>query len=155
MEDEICVQLHEYMEELEFDCNDNGISDSDDIEFGTSSDDNGNGIPDECEEEASSTPDERQPEPSQIQLSIKPNPSHGENTTISLVLKEETSLSVDIYDASGRLVRNIIDQSLPADIHHLNWDGQDEHGLHAVTGIYFIRVVTEKDSYSKQLTLRR
>ncbi|MCK4342071.1 MAG: right-handed parallel beta-helix repeat-containing protein [Phycisphaerae bacterium] len=35
-----------------FDCNDNGLSDACDIATGTSEDDNGNGIPDECEPDA-------------------------------------------------------------------------------------------------------
>jgi|GEM_PF-2826482 len=34
---------------LEQDCNDNGIEDSVDIAFGSSSDANANGVPDECE----------------------------------------------------------------------------------------------------------
>ena len=32
-----------------YDCNDNGVDDTDDIDLGTSDDSNGNGIPDECE----------------------------------------------------------------------------------------------------------
>lgn len=35
---------------LEQDCNGNGIEDSVDISFGSSSDENANGVPDECEE---------------------------------------------------------------------------------------------------------
>ena len=41
-----------------FDCNENGIEDVVDIALGSSSDTNGNGVPDECESDAANAPRE-------------------------------------------------------------------------------------------------
>jgi hypothetical protein len=46
-------------------------------------------------------------------------------------------VSLTVYDARGRKVRNLISGSLPAGTHKVAWDGRTERGEIAPSGIYF------------------
>jgi hypothetical protein len=46
---------------------------------------------------------------------------------------------VAIYDVTGRLVRMLVDDPLPAGRHRLSWDGRDQIGRTSASGLYFIR----------------
>ncbi len=50
------AQVHAHASPLQQDCNQNGVEDSVDIAFGSSSDVNKNGVPDECEAFTPQTP---------------------------------------------------------------------------------------------------
>lgn len=61
-----------------------------------------------------------------------------------------------VFDASGRLVRTLVDgfEGVPADC-SIRWDGRDENGRRAASGIYYYRLVVEGVEYSKRLVLLR
>jgi flagellar hook assembly protein FlgD len=42
-----------------------------------------------------------------------------------------------IYDAAGRLVRELVDEVLPAGQHQAYWDNRDANGRRVASGVYF------------------
>ncbi len=67
-----------------------------------------------------------------------PNPFNP-STTISLSLDREQDVRLDIFDIRGSLVRTLHTGSLPAGRNELLWDGRDNNGLQAASGMYFSR----------------
>ena len=45
-------------------------------------------------------------------------------------------LSVRVYDVRGRLVRTVCDENVEQGV-TLSWDGRDDRGAQAASGIYF------------------
>jgi len=58
------------------------------------------------------------------------------------------STELKIYDASGRLVRNLhIHRFTDVTIHQIFWDGTDDAGRKLPAGVYFISI--ESSDYQK------
>jgi hypothetical protein len=67
-----------------------------------------------------------------------PNPFNP-STVITLDVAQAERIRVDIVDAAGRAVRHLRDESLESGLHRLVWDGTDDDGLRAASGVYFCR----------------
>jgi len=67
-----------------------------------------------------------------------PNPFNP-STTIALSLDVAQTVQLDIFDARGRLVRTLHDGILTAGRNELMWDGRDNRGMTASSGMYFSR----------------
>lgn len=68
-----------------------------------------------------------------------PNPVAA-RTVVAFDLPEPSSVRAALYDASGRLVRILADERLPAGKHQRAWDRRDESGHPVPAGIYFLRL---------------
>jgi hypothetical protein len=68
-----------------------------------------------------------------------PNPFRP-NTTLQLELAQSADVSVEILDPMGRRVRTLSYGTLDGGIHKLVWDGRDDKGREAASGLYFARV---------------
>jgi hypothetical protein len=66
----------------------------------------------------------------------RPNPFNPV-TEISFGLPTRSKVTIRIYDVGGRLVRTLIEDTLPAGIHNTSWDGRSDVGQHAASGVYF------------------
>ena len=85
---------------------------------------------------------------------VYPNPFNA-STRIAFQLMESATISLTIYDALGREVRTLInDQRAPGD-HSCVWDGNDEYGNPASSGLYFARLSTESRFEVKKMMLVR
>jgi S-formylglutathione hydrolase FrmB len=62
---------------------------------------------------------------------------------ISFALHEPTHVRIAIYDATGRVVRHLVDAPTPAGVHTLTWDGSDDAGRVATSGVYYARLDAE------------
>ncbi len=69
-------------------------------------------------------------------ISIYPNPFNPE-TTISYSLKEDTKVSISIYNLKGQKVRSLVNGQIQAGYHIVTWNGKDESGRNVSSGIYF------------------
>jgi photosystem II stability/assembly factor-like uncharacterized protein len=67
-----------------------------------------------------------------------PNPSRGA-VTLALELGQATSADVAVYDAAGRLVRTLLAGPVAGSRMTLSWDGRDQRGGAARSGVYFVR----------------
>jgi len=61
-------------------------------------------------------------------------------TTIALTLPRESTVTVDVVDLNGRLVRTVWQGSLAAGPHSFPWDGRDDAGRMVAAGTYFARL---------------
>ncbi len=83
-----------------------------------------------------------------------PNPFNP-STTIKFGLPAQSHVSIRIYDILGRSVRLLIDQDKPAGYHEIVWDGKNEAGIDATTGIYFAKLIAaDKTSNIKMVLLK-
>lgn len=66
-----------------------------------------------------------------------PNPFNPE-TTVRFDLPEAGAVTIQVMDVSGRQVRQLLAGEIPAGSHRLIWNGQNNDGLPAESGVYFI-----------------
>jgi probable HAF family extracellular repeat protein len=92
------------------------------------------------------------PAPARIALSASPNPSR-RGTSFSFTLGSAGRARLGIYDASGRLVRQVQDGDLPAGSHHVAWDGRDSEGQSVRAGMYFTRLESADGGASGKLVV--
>ena len=72
-------------------------------------------------------------------LGNRPNPFNP-STSIGFVLDRGADVRVEVYDLRGRRVRTLADGPLAAGAHDVRWDGRDDAGRAAVSGVYLYRV---------------
>lgn len=65
----------------------------------------------------------------------------------------ETAVRLEIFTADGRLVRVLVQGKYAAGTHRVLWDGRDEFGAVAPTGVYFYRVHAGKFAASRKLVM--
>jgi hypothetical protein len=137
-----------YLRIGEYDCNDNGVPDSEDIAGGGSSDVNANGIPDECEEGAV---DVRDVAMSGSGLRAIPNPA-GPVTRIEFeVGADDARVRVQIFDVEGRVVRTLLDGPIAPGRHAITWDGSDDSGATVAPGAYFCRLERPEGTETRRI----
>ncbi|MDD3643031.1 MAG: FlgD immunoglobulin-like domain containing protein, partial [Candidatus Krumholzibacteria bacterium] len=84
-----------------------------------------------------------------------PNPFNPA-TVIGFYLPEEGAVTLDIYDASGRLVSRLLDGAMqPRGEHSVEWRGLDANGRQAASGVYFYRLTCQRETISKKMVLLR
>jgi hypothetical protein len=66
-----------------------------------------------------------------------------------------TRASLRVYDASGRLVRTLLDGPSVSGSQHAVWDGRTSSGATAPNGIYFYRLCVGGENLTRKLSLVR
>jgi hypothetical protein len=69
----------------------------------------------------------------------RPNPFNP-STVIRFDLPVDGMVRLSVYDVSGRLVRRLVDESLPGGTHEAIWDGRDVSGRGMPSGSYMARI---------------
>jgi len=87
-------------------------------------------------------------------LPNRPNPFNPV-TTLHFTLKEEGRAVLRIHDASGRVVRTLLDGTAAAGPATAVWDGGDDAGAPVSSGVYFARLTAGKTSETRKITLIR
>jgi hypothetical protein len=83
-----------------------------------------------------------------------PNPFNP-TTTISIGLPSAASVTLSVFDVSGRLVRTLIDGSVPAGFQSFVWDGLNSRGQAVASGVYFYRMTTEGYTNTRKMLLMK
>ena len=83
-----------------------------------------------------------------------PNPFNPA-TDIQFSLPADGRAALRIYDLSGRLVRTLFDGVLTAGPHTQRWNGRDDTGREAASGVYFARLVSQGEQRIKSMALVR
>jgi hypothetical protein len=90
-----------------------------------------------------------------IQLSQNsPNP-FSLNTSVRFTLPQQDHVMLRIYDCSGRLVRTMVNDVRPAGEYSLVWDGRNQRGHRATSGLYYYELFTGGVSKKKRMVLLR
>jgi len=77
------------------------------------------------------------PTPEGYGLSAFPNPF---NSSVSIVAEvPEPGSELVVYDVKGRRVRTLA-RSVPPGLYVLSWDGRDDSGRPAASGVYILRL---------------
>ena len=76
-----------------------------------------------------------------IELGLETVTANPFSESVSLLLKLPRSqqVTIQVYDVSGRLVKNLAGKSMSAGSHDITWDGRDERGNALASGLFFIR----------------
>jgi len=83
-----------------------------------------------------------------------PNPFNPE-TTIEYVIPEQGYLEMHILDTLGRRIRTLIAGETPRGRHRITWNGLDDRGRPAASGVYLCTMKTAVFSGMKKLLLIR
>ncbi len=81
-----------------------------------------------------------------------PNPFNP-STVIRFSVPTSGATRLEICDLQGRLVRTLVDETLPSGDYLRRWDGRDDHGANAASGVYFARLVTRDGVSVSKLAL--
>jgi len=74
-------------------------------------------------------------------------------TNIGFGIKEHGFISLRIYDAAGRLVTTLVDESRPAGRYTTEWNDQNTDGSSAASGVYFYRLSAGKFEETRKMIL--
>jgi hypothetical protein len=86
-----------------------------------------------------------------LDLVSLPNPSR-QVTTIRYTIPSASGVTLRVYDAAGRLVRALVDQSaLTAGERSVTWDGRDTSGQHVAAGVYLVRLEAAGDRKTERI----
>ncbi|MFA4947727.1 MAG: choice-of-anchor D domain-containing protein, partial [Candidatus Krumholzibacteriia bacterium] len=83
-----------------------------------------------------------------------PNPLNP-STRIDFSLRESAPVSLRIYDATGRLVRVLLDEPRKAGRYSEDWDGRDSRGRSVASGVYYCRLVSGSFTATRKMILLR
>jgi len=86
--------------------------------------------------------------------SVVPQPM-SEYASISFTLPAETHATMKVFDASGRLVKTILDQNMGAGRLTVRWDGTNENGIKVSSGVYILRLQTNTGTVDKRIVVLR
>ena len=78
--------------------------------------------------------------------SIHPNPFNPQ-TTVHFSLANNVRVRISIYDVTGALVRQLVDEQMSSGQHEARWDGKSDRGTGVTSGVYFVRMMA--GSYSE------
>lgn len=87
-------------------------------------------------------------------VTISPNPTLGA-ARIGFSLPRGQHVRVALYDATGELVRALVDVPLPAGRHTVTWDGRDRSNRPLPSGVYFCRLEGEAETRTVRTELLR
>ena len=68
-----------------------------------------------------------------------PNP-FAANTQLSYSLPQAADVEIDVYDVAGHRVRTLVRRDEGAGVHNAVWNGFDDAGTPAPSGLYFCRL---------------
>jgi hypothetical protein len=81
-----------------------------------------------------------------------PNPFNP-STEIAFALPQASRVDLTIYNVLGQQVRNLISGEMEPGQHSITWDGRDNGGNTAASGIYFYRLKADEFNDIRKMTL--
>jgi len=81
-----------------------------------------------------------------------PNPFNP-STVIAYEVARSGAVRLHVFDVAGRLVRTLVDATVPAGPHTVRWDGRDDQGRQAASGRYYYRLRVGAKVLTRDMTL--
>ncbi len=85
-----------------------------------------------------------------------PNPFNSETVIpfdVPAGANTHTRVRIVIYDSSGQLVRRLWDSTAAPGTHQVRWDGRDETGQPAASGVYMVNLVSGDIMFTQKMQL--
>ncbi len=89
-----------------------------------------------------------------LALGLHPSPFSG-SVAVSFTLPVRGETRLGLYDISGRLVRELCNELMPAGSHSVVWDGSDGNGAMLPSGLYFCRLEAPAGNMVRSVVLLR
>jgi len=86
-------------------------------------------------------------------MKVYPNPTTG-RLSVEYALETEASVSLEVRDLQGRIVRLLEQGTRPAGSHTALWDGTDAEGRAAAAGTYLCRIITPRVKMSRTFIIQ-
>ena len=83
-----------------------------------------------------------------------PNPFNN-STTIEYSVTEPCNVQINIYNQSGQEIRILVNEQKTAGDFNVTWDGKDATGNKPASGIYFYRLTTGSQVFTKKMLYLR
>jgi hypothetical protein len=74
-------------------------------------------------------------------------------TNINFSLKEDSSVTLEIFNIKGQKVSKLVDDHLDAGHHRVVWEGRNDQNQPVASGIYFYRLQTQEKSLFRKMML--
>jgi hypothetical protein len=87
-----------------------------------------------------------------MDIAVYPNPSNG-ISNFRFTLKNNTHVTLEIYNMAEQLVARIVDNEMSAGIHEVGWDGSNSAGNRVAEGMYFYRLQAGNELVTGKLML--
>ena len=81
-----------------------------------------------------------------------PNPFNP-STLIDFEVFESSNVSLNVYDLSGRLVKNLLSGNLNSGVYTIEWNGKNNNGISAAAGVYFYSISSKENTIIKKMSL--
>lgn len=76
-------------------------------------------------------------------------------TTIRFSVGRTTHVRLSVFDVSGRIVRTLVNGTTSPGTYDVTWNGMDDAGIAAASGVYFIRLAADGAMATKKALLIR
>lgn len=83
---------------------------------------------------------------------VSPNPFR-EAAVINYSAPNAASVTIDVYNVNGQLVRTVHSGQVEAGTHQVTWDGRDNAGAKVAKGVYFCRMSAEQFNATEKLVI--
>ena len=68
-----------------------------------------------------------------------PNPFNPE-TKIHYILRENSDVKLAVYNINGQIVKELVNKSMPAGEHIVEWNGKNQYSQEVSSGVYFAKI---------------
>ncbi len=93
--------------------------------------------------------------PFQFAVKSEPNPFSPLSGQMEFQLHEDQTVIIEIFDMSGRRVRELSLGNLPRGDYMIRWDGKDDAAVDQSSGIYFYKVIAGNNTRTRKMILLR
>jgi hypothetical protein len=88
-----------------------------------------------------------------VSLNVFPNPFN-EQTSLEINLVDAADIEIVVYNVRGQTVRHLLQHTFMQGKRRLVWDGRDDQGRLAGSGLYFVRVTLDSKAATRQFVKR-
>jgi hypothetical protein len=92
--------------------------------------------------------------PKTLAMMLKPNPML-DGGTVRFSVPSSGPAALKVYNVRGQIVKTLLDGHIEAGTHKMNWNGTNARGSKVSSGIYFIRLETNRGSLVKKAVVSR
>jgi len=93
--------------------------------------------------------------PSEISLHQNYPKPFNPTTTINYSLKENSKVSLNIYNIKGQKVKQLINDQVSAGQHTIVWNGLDDDGKSVTSGVYFYKLKAGNFEQTRKMILMK